>query len=194
MAKGKKGKSLIEEEMDEIRKTIEEGRKEIEKVEPEKEVVAKPTASDLEKIVEAVERVAPETDNEVATLSKETAPIIETNVCRELQPKVIVDESLEVYNLIRAGFTKIEIRTMCARWKEKKFNSVYKRACDMVSQCVKELEEAKAEAICQYKDLYQKSYKNGNIKGCKEILDSLCKVQGISKDVAIQAEFVTAFK
>ena len=63
MAKGKKGKSLIEEEMDEIRKTIEEGRKEIEKVEPEKEVVAKPTASDLEKIVEAVERVAPETDN-----------------------------------------------------------------------------------------------------------------------------------
>ncbi|MBQ2396082.1 MAG: hypothetical protein II304_03440 [Bacteroidales bacterium] len=186
MAKGKKTKSLIEEEMDAIRTEIEQGRKEIE--------TAKPTASDLEKIVESVEQVAPEKETEVVTLSQETAPIIETKVCKELQVKEVVDESLEVYNLIRAGYSKVEIRTMCARWKEKKFNAVYKRACDMIAQSVKDLETAKAEAICRYNDLYQKSYKNGNIKGCKEIQDSLCKVQGITKDLAIQAEFVTAFK
>jgi hypothetical protein len=55
-------------------------------------------------------------------------------------------------------------------------------------------EEARANAILRYNDLYKQAMAVGNIKEAKNILDSLCKVQGLNRDVQLNAEFVTVWK
>lgn len=111
-----------------------------------------------------------------------------------LDVKEVPDETLSVYNLIREGYTQAEIRTMFAGWKQKKFTAIWGRAKDLMAHNVKELEEAKADVVTKYMDLYRKAYKVGNVKECKNILDSLCKVQGLNRDVNIQADFFTVWK
>lgn len=138
-------------------------------------------------------------------VKKENEMMVETNpskvqenksmkVPSVLDVKEVPDETLSVYNLIREGYSQAEIRTMYAGWKAKKFKSIMTRAKEMMSQNVKELEEAKADVVTKYMDLYRKAYKVGNVKECKNILDSLCKVQGLNRDVNIQADFFTVWK
>lgn len=111
-----------------------------------------------------------------------------------LDVKEVPDETLSVYNLIREGYSQAEIRTMFAGWKQKKFTAIWGRAKDLMTQNVKEMEEAKADVITKYMDLYRKAYKVGDAKECRNILDSLCKVQGLNRDVNIQADFFTVWK
>ena len=137
-------------------------------------------------------------DNEMdEVLKNEVVAVEDTPVMRVPQSgevKEIPDESLEVYNLIKQGYTKAEIRTMNARWKQKKFNVIWERAQVIVAQSVCETEEARAIAICRYTDLFRQAQEIGNIKEAKNILDSLCKVQGLNRDVTLNAEFVTVWK
>lgn len=138
-------------------------------------------------------------------VKKENEMMVETNpskvqenksmkVPSVLDVKEVPDETLSVYNLIREGYSQAEIRTMFAGWKEKKFKSIMARAKEMMSQNVKDLEEAKADVVTKYMDLYRKAYKVGDAKECRNILDSLCKVQGLNRDVNIQADFFTVWK
>lgn len=108
--------------------------------------------------------------------------------------KEVPDETLEVYNHIRAGYTKAEIRVMYAGWKQKKFNAIYDRAKEMMKQNISDLEDARADIITKYNDLYRKAYSISNIKACKEILDSLTKVIGLNRDANISAEIITVWK
>ena len=170
MAKSKKNQNPVEDEMAEIYAEIAKGKNE-EKVE--------------EKVMDAVVE------------NKEMVVVEDAPVMRVPQPaevKQVPDESLEVYNLIKQGYTKAEIRTMNARWKQKKFNAVWERAQVIVAQSVCETEEARAIAICRYTDLFKQAQEIGNIKEAKNILDSLCKVQGLNRDVTLNAEFVTVWK
>ena len=169
MAKSKKNQNPVEDEMAEIYAEIAKGKNE-EKVE--------------EKVMEVVE-------------NKEMVVVEDAPVMRVPQPaevKQVPDEALEVYNLIKQGYTKAEIRTMNARWKQKKFNAVWERAQEIVAQSVCETEEARAIAICRYTDLFKQAQEVNNIKEAKNILDSLCKVQGLNRDVTLNAEFVTVWK
>lgn len=115
-------------------------------------------------------------------------------VPQSIEVKQVPDESLEVYNLIKQGYTKAEIRTMNARWKQKKFNAIWERAQNLIAQSVCETEEARAIAICRYNDLYKQAQEIGNIKEAKNILDSLCKVQGLNRDVTLNGDFITVWK
>jgi hypothetical protein len=169
MAKSKKAKNIVDDEMAEIYAEIEQGRKELNE----------------EKIMEEVK-----TTNEMVAV--EDAPLM--RVPQAVEVKQVPDEALEVYNLIKQGYTKAEIRTMNARWKQKKFNAVWERAQNIVAQSVCETEEARAVAICRYTDLFKQAQEIGNIKEAKNILDSLCKVQGLNRDVTLNAEFVTVWK
>ena len=127
MAKRKKNQNPVEDEMAEIYAEIVKGKNE-EKV--------------MEEVVENKEMVA-----------VEDAPIMRVPQAVEVKP--VPDEALEVYNLIKQGYTKAEIRTMNARWKQKKFNAVWDRAQALVAQSVCETEEARAIAICRYNDLFK---------------------------------------
>lgn len=111
-----------------------------------------------------------------------------------LDVKEVPDETLCIFNLIREGYSQAEIRTMYAGWKQKKFNAIMERAKELMKQNVKDLEEAKADVVTKYMDLYRKAYKVGDAKECRNILDSLCKVQGLNRDVNIQADFFTVWK
>ena len=169
MTKRKKNQNPVEDEMAEIYAEIVKGKNE-EKVE--------------EKVMEVAE------NKEMVAV--EDAPIMRVPQAVEVKP--VPDEALEVYNLIKQGYTKAEIRTMNARWKQKKFNAVWDRAQALVAQSVCETEEARAIAICRYNDLFKQAQEIGNIKEAKNILDSLCKVQGLNRDVTLNAEFVTVWK
>lgn len=165
--KNKKG-NPVENEMAEIYAEIEQGRNELKE----------------SNMVEQEEK------KEIAVV--EDAPVM--RVPQPIEVKQVPDEALEVYNFIKQGYTKAEIRTMNARWKQKKFNAVWERAQALVAQSVCETEEARAIAICRYNDLFKQAQEIGNIKEAKNILDSLCKVQGLNRDVTLNAEFVTVWK
>ena len=112
-----------------------------------------------------------------------------------LTPKVIPGEELEVLGYIKQGLTKEDIRAIYTSWRPKKFETLWKNAIGIMKQAVAEQEEAKAEAVMLYKDLYFKAQRVGNIKECRNILDSLCKVQGLGKEgINIATEFVTVWK
>ena len=169
MAKSKKNQNPVEDEMAEIYAEIAKGKVELN---------------------EESTMVEEKVKNEMVAV--EDAPIMRVPQAVEVKP--VPDEGLEVYNLIKQGYTKAEIRTMNARWKQKKFNAVWERAQNIVAQSVCETEEARAVAICRYTDLFKQAQEIGNIKEAKNILDSLCKVQGLNRDVTLNAEFVTVWK
>lgn len=110
------------------------------------------------------------------------------------ETKLVPDETLEVYNKIKEGYTQAEIRTMFARWKPKKFKAIWTRTQAIIAKDMADTEEARANAILRYNDLYKQAMAVGNIKEAKNILDSLCKVQGLNRDVQLNAEFVTVWK
>lgn len=110
-------------------------------------------------------------------------------------PKENPDESMELYNLIRMGYSEIELRSMYKGWKAKKFKFLYGRAKELISKAITDTETARADAIDKYNLLYQKAMRISNIKEAKNILDSLCKVQGLSKDVNISdTNFIAMFQ
>ena len=59
---------------------------------------------------------------------------------------------------------------------------------------VADVEEARAVAVARYNDLYKQAAAVGNIKVCKEVQDSLSKIQGLTRDVELQANFITCWK
>lgn len=112
-----------------------------------------------------------------------------------LVPKKAPSEELEVLGYIKAGLSKQDIRTIYNAWTAKKFASLWKCATDLMKQAVAEQEEAKAEAIMMYRDLYKQNYELGFLKECRNVLDSMVKVQGLTKDgVNVSTEFITVWK
>lgn len=113
----------------------------------------------------------------------------------DLTPKIVPTEEMEVLGYIKQGFSKEAIRQIYSGWRPKKFAALWQGAIDIMKQAVAEQEEAKAEAVMLYRDLYFRAQRVGNIKECRNILDSMVKVQGLTKDgVNIATEFVTVWK
>lgn len=133
-----------------------------------------------------------------ATQNKTEERANEVSVLNDAADKLMVnmkpDIALELYSLVKQGYTKAEIRIMYGHWKAKKFNGVWNQVQNIMTENVLQQEEAKAEAITRYQDLYRRAMKIGNIKEARNILDSLCKVQGINNDTNIQADFVAVWK
>lgn len=174
MAKSKKNQNPIEDEMAEIYAEIEKAKAEKVEVETTKE--------------ETVTMTENKTTNEVVV-----APA-QMRIPTVVDVKEVPDETLEVYNLMRSGYSKAEIRAMRATWKQKKFNAIYDRAKELVKQNVSDIEDARADIITKYQDLYRKAYKISNIKACKEILDSCAKIMGLNREINVQADIVTVWK
>lgn len=113
------------------------------------------------------------------------------------KPTAIVtirDEAKELFNLVKQGLTKADLRQMYASWSQRKFNAVWEATQKLLSMSIADVEEARAVAVARYNDLYRQASAVGNIKVCKEVLDSLSKIQGLTRDVELQANFVTVWK
>lgn len=111
-----------------------------------------------------------------------------------LLPKKMPSEELEVLGYIKQGLSRAEIKVIYKSWGTNKFNALWKRATDLMKQAVAEQEEARAEAVMMYRDLYSQNYELGFLKECRNCLDSMCKVQGLTKDgVTVANEFITVW-
>ena len=106
-------------------------------------------------------------------------------------PAVVPDESYKVFNLMNEGYTEPQLREMFKGWKPKKLNAVIKKAKDMMAVALGNQEEQRAEAVAKYKHLYKLSMEIGNIKQATQVLDSLVKVQGLTRDISIDTQVIT---
>ena len=106
----------------------------------------------------------------------------------------IKDEARELFNLVKQGMTKSDLRVMYGRWTQRKFNAVWETTERLLKMSVADVEEARAVAVARYNDLYRQAAAVGNIKVCKEGQDSLSKIQGLTRDVELQANFITCWK
>ena len=106
-------------------------------------------------------------------------------------PAVVPDESYKVFNLMNEGYTEPQLREMFKGWKLKKLNAVIKKAKDMMAVALGNQEEQRAEAVAKYKHLYKLSMEIGNIKQATQVLDSLVKVQGLTRDISIDTQVIT---
>ena len=106
-------------------------------------------------------------------------------------PAVVPDESFKVFNLMNEGYTEPQLREMFKGWKLKKLNAVIKKAKDMMAVALGNQEEQRAEAVAKYKHLYKLSMEIGNIKQATQVLDSLVKVQGLTRDISIDTQVIT---
>ena len=106
----------------------------------------------------------------------------------------IQDEARELFNLVKQGMTKSDLRVMYARWTQRKFNAVWEATERLLKMSGADVEEARAVAVARYNDLYKQAAAVGNIKVCKEVQDSLSKIQGLTRDVELQANFITCWK
>lgn len=112
-----------------------------------------------------------------------------------LVPVKMPTEELEVLGYIKQGLSRAEIKVIYKSWSTTKFNALWKRANDLMKQAVAEQEEARAQAVTMYRDLYKQNYGLGFLKECRNCLDSMCKVQGLTKDgVTVANEFITVWK
>lgn len=106
-------------------------------------------------------------------------------------PIVVPDESYKVFNLMNEGYTEPQLREMFKGWKLKKLNAVIKKAKEMMSVALGNQEEQRAEAVAKYKHLYKLSMEIGNIKQATQVLDSLVKVQGLTRDISVDTQIIT---
>lgn len=106
-------------------------------------------------------------------------------------PAVVPDESFKVFNLMNEGYTEPQLREMFKGWKLKKLNAVIKKAKEMMAVALGNQEEQRAEAVAKYKHLYKLSMEIGNIKQATQVLDSLVKVQGLTRDISIDTQVIT---
>lgn len=112
-----------------------------------------------------------------------------------LVPKTMPSEEMEVLGYIKEGLSKDEIRVIYKSWGTKKFSALWLRASNLMKQALSDQDEARAQAVTRYLDLYKQNYNLGYLKECRNVLDSLCKVQGLTKDnVAVANEFNIVWK
>ena len=144
--------------------------------EPETKPTEEPTPTPVVEVKESAEQsamVVPDKPTAVATIK---------------------DEARELFNLVKQGLTKSDLRVMYARWTQRKFNAVWEATERLLKMSVADVEEARAVAVARYNDLYKQAAAVGNIKVCKEVQDSLSKIQGLTRDVELQANFITCWK
>ena len=144
--------------------------------EPEPKPTEEPTPTPVVEVKESAEQsamVVPDKPTAVATIK---------------------DEARELFNLVKQGLTKCDLRVMYARWTQQKFNAVWEATERLLKMSVADVEEARAVAVARYNDLYKQAAAVGNIKVCKEVQDSLSKIQGLTRDVELQANFITCWK
>ena len=144
--------------------------------EPETKPTEEPTPTPVVEVKESAEQsamVVPDKPTAVATIK---------------------DEARELFNLVKQGLTKSDLRVRYARWTQRKFNAVWEATERLLKMSVADVEEARAVAVARYNDLYKQAAAVGNIKVCKEVQDSLSKIQGLTRDVELQANFITCWK
>jgi hypothetical protein len=103
-----------------------------------------------------------------------------------LIPKPIPeDEAFKLFNLINEGYDEAELRTMFPTWPTRKFNALFARAKELVTLSVQDTEKEKAAVVAKYKHLYKLAMSTNNAKEARQILDSMTKVLGLTKDITV---------
>ena len=153
-----------------------------------KEIMAAATAEPEPK---PTEEPTPTPDVEVKESAEQSAMVVTD---KPTAVATIKDEARELFNLVKQGLTKSDLRVMYARWTQRKFNAVWEATERLLKMSVADVEEARAVAVARYNDLYKQAAAVGNIKVCKEVQDSLSKIQGLTRDVELQANFITCWK
>ena len=153
-----------------------------------KEIMAAATAEPEPK---QTEEPTPTPDVEVKESAEQSAMVVPD---KPTAVTTIKDEARELFNLVKQGMTKSDLRVMYGRWTQRKFNAVWETTERLLKMSVADVEEARAVAVARYNDLYRQAAAVGNIKVCKEVQDSLSKIQGLTRDVELQANFITCWK
>lgn len=95
----------------------------------------------------------------------------------------------KVYDLIVEGYTKKEIENKANLGKN--FNEIYKEAKSFfLDYLTDDTNTQKCEMIARYNKLYRDCLKIGNLKGAKDALDSISKINGSMNDAIVKTEFV----
>ena len=159
-----------------------------------------------DEVKEIMAAAAVDTDKQQPKEEPTPTPVVEVEESAAEQSAMVVppekptaivtvrDEAKELFNLVKQGLTKADLRQMYASWSQRKFNAVWEATQKLLSMSIADVEEARAVAVARYNDLYRQASAVGNIKVCKEVLDSLSKIQGLTRDVELQANFVTVWK
>lgn len=113
-----------------------------------------------------------------------------------LIPKPIPDDdSFKLFNLLNSGYEETELRSMFPTWPTRKFNALLERAKELVTKSVQDTEKEKAGIVSKYKHLYKLAMSVNNAKEARQILDSLTKVLGLTKDVTVNdGTFIAVWK
>jgi hypothetical protein len=113
-----------------------------------------------------------------------------------LIPKPIPDDdTFKLFNLLNSGYEETELRPMFPTWPTRKFNALLERAKELVAKSVQDTEKEKAGIVAKYKHLYKLAMSVNNAKEARQILDSLTKVLGLTKDVNVNdGTFIAVWK
>lgn len=132
------------------------------------------------------EEVVQHTETEVQT--PQAVEVLEADTVEDtfLIPKAIPeDEAFKLFNLLNEGYDETELRSMFPTWPTRKFNGLMARAKELVTLSVQDTEREKAAVVAKYKHLYKLAMSVNNVKEARQILDSMTKVLGLTKDITV---------
>lgn len=134
------------------------------------------------------ETVVQHTETEVQT--PQAAEVLEVESVEAedtfLIPKDIPeDEAFKLFNFLNEGYDEAELRSMFPTWPTRKFNGLMARAKELVTLSVQDTEREKAAVVAKYKHLYKLAMSVNNVKEARQILDSMTKVLGLTKDITV---------
>ena len=94
----------------------------------------------------------------------------------------------QIYKMILKGYNKREIKNKVKCGKS--INSDFLKANNIFLDNTNVSPElSKGMHISRYNSLYRKCLDNGNLKGAKDMLDSIAKINGSMNDCVVKQEF-----
>ena len=129
------------------------------------------------------EEVVQHSENEVQDV--QPVEVLEAEDTFLIPKEIPEDEAFKLFNLINEGYDEAELRTMFPTWPTRKFNGLMARAKELVTLSVQDTEREKAAVVSKYKHLYKLAMSVGNAKEARQILDSMTKVLGLTKDITV---------
>ena len=131
------------------------------------------------------EEVVQHTETEVQPVEVLEADQVESEDTFLVPKTLPEDEAFKLFNLINEGYEETELRSMFPTWPTRKFNGLMARAKELVTLSVQDTEKEKASVIAKYKHLYKLAMSVNNAKEARQILDSMTKVLGLTKDITV---------
>lgn len=112
---------------------------------------------------------------------------------KAIVPKPNNDEQFQVFNLLRRGYSETEIRKMYAG-NTKKAARLIAQARKMQKEAMLDYDKSKADVLDKLWYNYRLAEQVGNIRDATSILQTIAKIQGLTRDVNVEgSQFITVW-